>query len=93
MSAKRYLYIWADGVYFKPRMDDKQCVLVIIGADEYGHKEVIGLVDGYRESTKSWRELLLDLKHRGLTHPPKLAIADGALGFWGALREVYGETR
>ena len=109
LSAKRYLYIWADGVYFKPcetcsqsaressqdqyRMDEKQCVLVIIGADEYGHKEVIGLIDGYRESTQSWRELLLDLKHRGLTKPPKLAVTDGALGFWGALREVYGETR
>lgn len=93
LSAKRYLYIWADGVYFKPRMDEKQSVLVIIGADEYGHKEVIGLVDGYRESKESWRELLIDLKHRGLTQAPKLAIADGALGFWGALREVYGETR
>lgn len=92
LSNKRYLYIWADGVYFKPRMDEKQCVLVIIGADEYGQKEILGLVDGYRESSQSWRELLLDLKHRGLTHPPKLAIADGALGFWGAVREVYHET-
>ncbi len=71
----------------------KQCVLVIIGADEYGHKEVLGLMDGYRESTQSWRELLLDLKHRGSTHPPKLAIAVGALGFCGSIREVYGETR
>ena len=69
----------ADGVYFQPRMDDKQCVLVLIGTDEWGRKEILGLTDGYRESTQSWRELLLDLKRRGLTHAPDLAVGDGAL--------------
>ena len=94
LSAKRYVYFWGDGVYFKPRMDtDKQCMLVIIGADEWGNKDILGLVDGYRESSQSWRELLLDLKRRGLRKAPDLAIGDGALGFWNALREVYGKTR
>jgi putative transposase len=94
LSAKRYVYFWADGVYFSPRMDhDRQCVLVIIAADAFGNKDIVGLVDGYRESTQSWRELLLDLKHRGLARGPELAVGDGALGFWKALREVYGETR
>jgi len=94
LSAKRYVYFWGDGVYFKPRMDaDKQCMLVIIGADEWGNKDILGLVDGYRESSQSWKELLLDLKRRGLKKAPDLAIGDGALGFWNALREVFGETR
>jgi len=94
LSAKRYVYFWGDGVYFKPRMDaDKQCMLVIIGADEWGNKDILGLVDGYRESSQSWRELLLDLKRRGLNKAPDLAVGDGALGFWNALREVFGETR
>ena len=94
LSTRRFLYIWADGVYFKPRMEDeKQCVLVIVGADEYGHKELLGMTDGFRESTQSWRELLLDLQRRGLTQAPKLAIGDGALGFWAALREVFASTR
>ena len=93
LSARRFVYIWADGVYFRPRMaEEKQCVLVIIGADEWGRKEIIGLADGYRESTQSWRELLLDLQRRGLTNAPDLAIGDGALGFWNALREVFGAT-
>ena len=94
LGARRIVYIWADGVYFRPRMaEEKQCVLVLIGADEWGRKEVLGLTDGYRESTQSWRELLLDLKRRGLTHVPDLAVGDGALGFWTALREVFGTTR
>ncbi len=94
LSARRFVYVWADGVYFQPRMEEeKQCVLVLIGADEWGRKEVLGLTDGYRESTQSWRELLLDLKRRGLSHAPDLAIGDGALGFWAALREVFGSTR
>jgi len=94
LSARRYVYLWADGVYFKPRMDaDKQCMLVIIGADEWGNKDILGLVDGYRESTQSWRELLLDIKRRGLEVAPDLAVGDGALGFWNALREVFGKTR
>ncbi len=81
LGSRRIVYIWADGVYFQPRMaEEKQCVLVLIGADEWGRKEVLGLTDGYRESTQSWRELLLDLKRRGLTRAPDLAIGDGALG-------------
>lgn len=93
LSARRIVYVWADGVYFKPRMaEEKQCVLVLIGADEWGRKEILGLTDGYRESTQSWRELLLDLKRRGLSHAPDLAVGDGALGFWAALREVFGST-
>ena len=94
LSAKRYVYFWADGVYFSPRMDhDKQCVLVIIGADAHGNKDIVGLADGYRESEQSWKELLLDLKRRGLQSGPELAVGDGALGFWKALRQVFGETR
>ena len=94
LSAKRYVYFWADGVYFSPRLDhDKQCILVIIAADALGNKDIVGLMDGYRESAQSWRELLVDLKRRGLTRGPELAVGDGALGFWKALREVYGETR
>ncbi len=94
LSAKRYVYFWADGVYFKPRLDhDKQCLLVIIGADEVGNKDVVGLSDGYRESEQSWLELLLELKRRGLEVAPELAVGDGALGFWKALRQAYGQTR
>ncbi len=93
LSAKRYVYFWADGIYFRPRLDhDKQSLLVIIGADEIGNKDIVGLSDGYRESEQSWLELLLDLKHRGLTVAPELATGDGALGFWKALRQVYGRT-
>jgi transposase-like protein len=94
LGTRRFLYIWADGVYFKPRMsEEKQCVLVIVGADEYGRKELLAMTDGFRESTQSWREVLLDLKRRGLKQDPKLAIGDGALGFWTALREVFATTR
>ena len=84
---------WADGVYFSPRLDhDKQCVLVTVAANTKGHKDIVGLVDGDRKSAQSWRELLLDLKRRGLEIGPELAVGDGALGFWKALREVYGEA-
>ena len=94
LSTRRFLYIWADGVYFKPRMaEEKQCVLVIVGADEYGRKELLAMTDGFRESTQSRRELLLDLKRRGLKQDPKLAIGDGTLGFWTALRKVFATTR
>ena len=94
LSVKRYIYFWADGIYFSPRLDhDKQCLLVIIAADALGHKDIVGMVDGYRESTQSWKELLLDLKRRGLEAGPELAVGDGALGFWKALGAVYGETR
>ena len=83
-----------DGIYFTPRMDkDRQCMLVIIGADKWGNKDVPGLIYGFRESTQSWRELLLDLKRRGLEVAPNLAVGDGAMGFWAALHEVYGKTR
>ena len=92
LSAKHYVYIWADGIYLNARMDDKQCILVILGATPEGKKELVGFVDGYRESTQSWRELLLDLKARGLAMAPKLATGDGALGFWKALREVFNTT-
>ncbi len=91
---KRYVYIWADGVYFTPRLDDdRQCMLVIIGADAYGEKDVLAIMDGFRENADSWRDLLKGLKKRGLTVPPELAVGDGALGFWTALRDVFPETR
>ena len=96
MTGKEYVYFWADGIYTKVRLEDdanqKQCFLVLMGATSDGTKELIAVVDGYRESEQSWAELLLDLKHRGLTTPPKLAIGDGALGFWAALRKVYSAT-
>jgi putative transposase len=94
LSARRYVYIWADGVYLQARMEpDKQCILVLIGATPEGKKELIGFQAGYRESTQSWRELLADFKARGLAVPPELAIGDGALGFWKALEEEFGATR
>ena len=94
LSEKRYVYFWADGVYPQARMESSNpCLLVIVGADESGRKELVGLWDGYRESEQSWTELLLDLKRRGLTQAPKLAIGDGALGFWKALAQVYPGTR
>jgi putative transposase len=94
LAARRYVYIWADGVYLQARMEpDKQCILVLIGATPEGKKELIGFQVGYRESAQSWRELLADLKARGLAVPPELAIGDGALGFWKALEEEFGHTR
>jgi len=93
LSHKRYVYIWADGIYCNVRMEDRQCLLVIIGATEDGTKELLALESGFRESELSWTALLMDLKHRGLTTPPKLAIGDGALGFWKALSKVYHTTR
>jgi len=94
LSAKRYVYAWADGIYVQARLeDDAQCLLVIIGATAEGRKELIGLADGIRESAQSWKELLLDLKRRGLTIDPQLAVADGALGFWKAIDEVWPKTR
>jgi putative transposase len=94
LSTKRFVYFWADGIHFKVRLDQaKQCILVIIGADESGNKELVGIWDGYRESEQSWKELLLDLKRRGLKIGPKLAIGDGGLGFWKALPQAYGQTR
>jgi putative transposase len=94
LSAKRYVYVWADGIYLQARLEDeKQCILVLIGATPEGRKELIGFTDGARESAHDWRELLLDLKRRGLDARPELAIADGALGFWKAAGEVWPTTR
>ena len=94
LSGKEYVYLWADGVYFNIRLEGgKQCLLVVIGATPEGRKELVGILDGERESKQSWYELLTDLKQRGLAKPPKLATADGALGFWAALEEVFPDTK
>jgi transposase-like protein len=93
-EGKRYVYFWADGIHFNVRLEgERSCILVIIGADATGRKELLAVSDGYRESKASWREILLDLKRRGLEFGPKLAVGDGALGFWAALREVYPGSR
>ncbi len=93
LSAKCYVYFWVDGIHVQARLeDDAQCLLVIVGATPEGKKELVGLIDGVRESAQSWHELLLDLKQRGLATAPKLAIADGALGFWQAVEEVWPKT-
>ena len=94
LSSRRYVYFWADGIHVQARLeDDAQCLLVIIGATPEGKKELVGLTDGVRESAQSWRELLLDLRRRGLAMGPELAVADGALGFWKAIEEVWPKTR
>jgi transposase-like protein len=97
LSEKQYVYVWADGIHVNVRLEDeanqRQCLLVLMGATADGQKELIAVVDGYRESGQSWYELLLGLKQRGLALAPKLAVGDGALGFWAALRKVFGETR
>lgn len=94
LSKKRYLYFWVDGIYCNVRMDsDKQCLLVIIGATAEGKKELVALEDGYRESEQSWREILMELQSRGLREWPKVAVGDGAMGFWSALRKVCPSTR
>jgi len=93
LSGKRYVYFWVDGIYVQARLeDDAQCLLVIIGATAEGKKELVGLADGIRESAQSWKELLLDLQRRGLTIGPQLAVADGALGFWKAIDQVWPKT-
>ena len=95
LSARRYVYLWADGVYFTPRLEhERQCILVLIGADAQGRKELLAIEDGFRESAQSWRELLLRLRdENGLVLDPELATGDGALGFWQALHEVWPKTR
>jgi len=97
LSSKRYVYVWADGIHVKVRLEDdankKQCILVLMGATADGQKELISVLDGYRESEQSWSELLLSLKQRGLVIAPKIAVGDGALGFWAALRKIFPETR
>jgi len=94
LKGKEYVYFWADGVHFGARMEDaSQCMLVVIGATKTGAKELVALVDGYRESEQSWLEALNDLKRRGLAVAPRVAVGDGALGFWKALPQVFGQTR
>lgn len=94
LSSKRYVYWWADGIHFNVRLeDDRTCILVLMGTCEDGRKELIGMVDGYRESKISWLDLLRDLKNRGLSEAPKLAVGDGALGFWAALREEFPSVK
>ena len=94
LSAKHYVYFWADGIHVQARLEDAAaCLLVIIGATPEGKKELVGLIDGVRESAQSWKDLLLDLKRRGLAVAPKLAVADGALGFWQAIEEVWPQSR
>lgn len=94
LAGRHYVYVWADGIHFNIRLEeDRQCILVLMGATAEGHKELIAVVDGHRESEQSWYSLLLDCKQRGMTVDPTLATADGALGFWAALPKVYSTTR
>ena len=94
LSARRYVYVWADGVYLQARMEDQaECMLVLIGATPEGKKELVGFQTGVRESAQSWRELLIDVKRRGLKVAPDIAVGDGALGFWKALDEVFPGTK
>lgn len=97
LSSKRYVYFWADGIYFNVRLEDhgndRQCILVIMAALEDGKKEMVAVLDGYRESKESWRGVLRDLKRRGLKEVPKLAVGDGGLGFWAALEEEFPQAR
>lgn len=93
-EGKEYVYVWADGIHTNIRLEeDRQCILVLMGATKDGKKELIAMTDGVRESEHSWRELLLDVKRRGLAVDPKLAVGDGALGFWKALPQVYPSTK
>ncbi|MCG5517326.1 IS256 family transposase [Ectothiorhodospira sp. 9100] len=92
LSDRRYVYWWADGIYRKVRMDDRLCLLVIIGVTEHGRKELVAVEDGFRESADSWEALLTHLRERGLTTGPKLAVGDGAMGFWAALSKIYPQT-
>ena len=94
LSDKDYVYFWVDGIYFNVRLDDsRSCILVIMAADRHGNKELLAVQDGYRESKAGWREMLLDLKARGLAIGPRLSIGDGSLGFWAALDEIFPETK
>src|SRR5215510_5415207 len=93
LAGKQYVYVWADGVHFNIRLEGgRQCILVLMGATADGKKELIAIQDGHRESEQSWKELLLDVQARGLTIEPKLAIGDGALGFWKAVRQIWPAT-
>jgi transposase-like protein len=94
LSDKHYVYVWADGIHFNVRLEeDRTCILVLIGATADGRKELIAVSDGYRESEQSWKNLLLDVKQRGLMIDPQLATADGAMGFWAAARKVWSKIR
>jgi transposase-like protein len=94
LAGRHYVYVWADGVHFNIRLEEgRQCILVLMGATADGKKELIAIADGYRESEQSWKELLLDCKARGLEIEPSLAIGDGALGFWKAMRRVWDTTK
>ncbi len=94
LAGKRYVYVWADGVYCNARLEDERaCLLVVMGADSFGNKELLAVSDGYRESAQSWKEILLDLRSRGLEKAPVLAVCDGAMGFQAAAAEVWPETR
>ncbi|MGB9618202.1 MAG: IS256 family transposase [Desulfomonilaceae bacterium] len=94
LSGKHYVYVWADGVYCNARLEDERaCILVVIGVTSSGDKELLAVSDGYRESTQSWKEILLDLRSRGLTKSPALAVCDGSMGFQAAVAEVWPETR
>jgi transposase-like protein len=94
LSARRYVYLWADGVYLQARLEDHaECMLVLIGATPEGRKELVGFQVGVRESAQSWRELLVEVKRRGLVIAPEIAVGDGALGFWKALDELFPGTR
>ena len=94
LGKERWVYVWVDGIYSGLRTEDERlCALVVIGVNERGQKKFLAIEDGVRESKQSWRELLLALKGRGLGIPPRLAVGDGALGFWAALREIYPQTR
>jgi putative transposase len=93
LSGKHYVYLWADGIYFNIRTDERQCILVVMGVTDTGDKELLAIDAGYRESQLSWQPMLLKLKDQGLEHDPELAIGDGALGFWKALCEVFPTTK
>jgi putative transposase len=97
LTGKHYVYLWADGIYVNVRLQDtdnkRPCILVVMAATAEGHKELLAVMDGYRESEQSWHELLVDLRQRGLTLAPQVATGDGALGFWAALRKLYPQTR
>jgi putative transposase len=94
LTNNRYIYLWADGIYFNIRLEnDRPCLLVIIGVTPEGNKELLAIHDGQRESKLSWKEAIQDLKKRGIKESPLLAIVDGALGFWGALEEEFPETK
>jgi len=94
LTDKRYVYIWADGIHFNIRLEEhRQCILVVMGATADGKKELLAVQDGYRESEQSWKELLLDVRARGVVTDPEIAVGDGALGFWKALPQVWSQTR